>query len=182
MVVVGMGAEEDGEVGAGGEAHDADVGGIDVPVGGVGAGEAHGLLGVFEVRGVGGIVAGVARGLGNAVFDQDAGDANGVEPVAGVGAFAVRYENAIAAAGEDENRGSSVFVVRGIDGERGDGDVGEAGHATAADGVVGGLGGVGFGGGGLGRLGGGVRPERKREGLGLGVGGGEEEGGGEKCQ
>ena len=50
VVVVGVGAEEDGEVGAGGEAHDADVGGVDVPVGGVGAGEAHGLLRVFEIR------------------------------------------------------------------------------------------------------------------------------------
>ena len=56
VVVVGMGAEQDGEVGAGREAHDADVGGIDVPFGGVGAGEAHGLLRVFEVVGVGGIV------------------------------------------------------------------------------------------------------------------------------
>ena len=64
VVVVGVSAEEDGEVGAGGEAHDADVGGVDVPVGGVGAGEAHGLLGVFEVRGVGGIVAGFAVGWG----------------------------------------------------------------------------------------------------------------------
>ena len=90
MVVVGMGAEEDGEVGSGGEAHDADVGGVDVPLAGVGAGEAHGLLGVLEIRGVGGIVAGFSRRLGDAVLDQDAGDAEGVEPVAGVGAFAIR--------------------------------------------------------------------------------------------
>ena len=96
-----MGAEEDGEVGAGGEAHDADVGGVDVPVDGVGAGEAHGLLGVFEVRGVGGIVAGFAVGLGDAVLDEDAGDADGVEPVAGVEALAVPGEDAVAAAGED---------------------------------------------------------------------------------
>jgi hypothetical protein len=76
MVVVGMGAEEDGKVGAGGEAHDADVGGVDMPVGGVGAGEAHGLLRVFEVRGVGGKVSGFTLRLGNAVLDQDAGDAD----------------------------------------------------------------------------------------------------------
>jgi len=179
VVVVGMGAEEDGEVGAGGEAHDTDVGGIDVPFGGVGAGETHGLLGVLEVRGVGGIVAGVAWRLGNAVFDEDAGDADGVEPVAGVGAFAVGYEDAIAAAGKDEDRGAGVLAVGRIDGERGEGDVGEADDAAAADLVVCGLGGVGLGLGGLGRLGCGVRPEREREGSGLGAGGWEQGGGGE---
>ena len=171
VVVVGMGAEEDGEVGAGGEAHDADVGGVEVPFGCVGAGEAHGLLGVFEVRGVGGIVAGFACGLGDSVFDEDAGDADGVEPVAGVGAFAVGDEDAVAAAGEDEDGGAGVLAVGRIDGEGGDGDVGEADDATAADGVVGGLGGVGLGLGGVGRLGGGVGPEGERLGRGLGVGG-----------
>ncbi len=179
VVVVGMGGEEDGEVGAGGEAHDADVGGIDVPLSGVGAGEAHGLLGVFEIRGVGRIVAGVAWGLGNAVLDEDAGDADGVEPVAGVGSFAVGYEDAVAAAGEDEDRGAGVLAVGRIDGEGGDRHVGEADDATAADEVVGGLGGVGFGLGGLGRLGRGVGPEGEGEGNGLGAGGWEQGGGGE---
>ena len=87
-----------------------------LPFGSVGAGEAHGLLGVFEIGGVGGIVAGVAGGLGNAVFDEDAGDADGVEPLAGVGAFAVGDKDAIAAAGKDQRRGSGVLAVRGIDG------------------------------------------------------------------
>ncbi len=182
VVVVGVGAEEDGEVGAGGEAHDADVGWVDVPVGGVGAGEAHGLLRVFEIVGVGGIVAGLACGLGDAIFDEDAGDADGVEPMAGVGAFAVGYDDAVAAAGEDEDRSAGVLAMRRIDGERGDGDVGEAGDAMSADEVVGGLGGVGFWLGGAGRFGGAVRPEGKRDGLGLGVGGCGEEGGEEKCK
>ena len=179
VIVVGMGAEEDGEVGAGGEAHDADVGGVDVPVGGMGAGEAHGLLGVFEIGGVGGIMACVALGLGDAVLDQDAGDADGVEPVAGVESFAVPGENAITSAREDEGCGAGVVVVRRIDGEGWDGDVGDTGSAAAVDEIVGGHGGVGFGGGGLGRLRSGVGPEGEREGLGLGMGRGEEERGGE---
>ena len=169
MVVVGVGAEEDGEVGSGGEAHDADVGGVDVPVGGVGAGEAHGLLGILEVRGVGGIVAGFADGLGDAIFDQDAGDSNGVEPVAGVGAFAIGYKDLVASAGKDEDGGAGALAVGRVDGEGGDGDVGEADDAMAADEAVGGLGEVGLGGGGLGGLGSGVGPEGQGHLLGLRV-------------
>ena len=181
VVVVGVGAEEDGEVGTGGEAHDADVRGVDVPVGGVGAGDAHGLLGVFKVGGVGGIVAGFAAGLGDAVFDEDAGDAEGVEPVAGVETFAVPGEHLVAAAGEDEDGGAGVgaVVARGEDGERGNG-VGEAGGAVAADEAVGGLGEVGLGRGGLGLLGWVVRPERLRGLLGLRMRGGGEHGGEER--
>ena len=107
VVVVGVGAEEDGEVAAGGEADDADAVGVDVPLGGVGAGEAHGLLGVFEVGGVGGVVAGFASGW-DAVFDEQAGHAEGVEPVAGVDAFAVPGEADVASAGKDEGGGAGV--------------------------------------------------------------------------
>ena len=162
VVVVGMGAEEDSEIAAGGEAHDTDAAGVDVPLGGMGAGEAHGLLRVFEVGGVVGIVAGRAFGLGDAVLDEKAGHAEGVEPVAGVETFAVPGEDAVAAAGEDEGGGAVAVVVGGIDGEGGEGDVGEAGGAVAADGIVGGLGDVGFRVGGLGWLGGGVWPEGER--------------------
>ena len=104
--------------------------------------------------------------------------------MAGVGAFAVGDEADIAAAGEDEDRSAGVLAVRGIDGEGGDGDVGETDDAMAADECVGGFGGVGFGVCGAGRLGGAVRPEGKREGLGLRVGGRGECGGeeGEDCE
>jgi len=108
-------------VGAGGEAEDADFARVDVPVGGVGAGEAHGLLRVFEVGGVGGVTA----FFGDAVLDEEAGDADGVEPVADVEAFAVPCEDFVGAAGEDED--GCVGIVaggRGVDGEGGDGDVG----------------------------------------------------------
>ncbi len=168
-------------MGSGGEAEDADAVAIEMPLGGVGAGEAHGLLSIFEIGGVGGIVACIALGLRNAIFDEDAGDADGVEPVAGVGAFAIRYENLIAAAGEDEDRGSGVFAVGRIDGEGGDGDVGEADNAVATEETVSGLGGVSLGGVGLSGLGCGVGPEGKRDWLGLGVGGGGEKRHDEEC-
>ncbi len=159
VVVVGVRAEEDGEVGACGETHDADVGWVDVPLGGVGASEPHGLLSVFKVRGIGGIVAGFADGLGDAVFDENAGDAERGEPVAGVVAFAVHGEDLVAAAREDQGRGTGAVAMRREDGECGNGDVGETLGAVAADEVVGGFGEVGFGRGGLCGLGESVRPE-----------------------
>jgi hypothetical protein len=156
VLVVGMGAEEDGEVGAGGETDDADLGGVDVPIGGVGAREAHGLLGVFEVCGV----VRVTAFFGDAVFDEQAGDTDGVEPVADVEAFAVPGEDLVAAAGKDEDSGVGVVAAgRGIDAEGGNGDIGKTAGGAAADEAVGGLGGVGFGVGGLGRLRCGVGPE-----------------------
>jgi len=170
VVVVRVGAEENGEVGSGGEADDADLGGIDMPLAGVGTGEAHGLLGVFEIGGV----IGVVLFFRDAVFDEQAGDADGVEPIAGVSAFAVPGEADVASAGKDEGGGAGVFVRGGwVDGEGRVSDVGEASGAVAADESVGVFGDVGFGSGGLGGFGGSVGPER--EDLLLGVGGEREE-------
>ncbi len=135
-------------------------------------GEAHGLLCVFEIGGVRGVVAGFAVGLGDAVLDQDAGDADGVEPVAGVGALAIGYKDAITSSREDKNGGPGVLAVRGIDGEAGGGDVGEAHDAMAAKEVVGGFGGVGLGFGGLSGLWRGVGPQRECDWLSLRLGGG----------
>ena len=134
------------------------------------ASEPHGLLSVFEVGGVGGIVARFAVGLGDSVFDEDASEADGVEPVAGVGAFAVRDEDAIAASWKDQDGGAGVWPMWGIDGQGGHGDVGKADDAVAADEVIAWLGGVCFVGGGLRRLGRAVGPEGERDRLGLGVG------------
>jgi hypothetical protein len=177
VVVVGVGAHEDGEIASGGEADDADARGVDVPGGGVGAGDAHGLLRVFEVGEVFGIVA-LFR---DSVLDQKTGDADGVEPLAGVDAFAIPGEADVGAAGEDE-RGCSCVLHgrrRQVDRERGFGDVGEPGGAVSADEGVGGLGDVGFGVGGLGGLGCVVRPEGN-DGLLRGCGsGGEDESSGE---
>ncbi len=161
--VVGVGGEQGGEVAAGGEADDADAGGVEVPVGGVGAGEADGLLGVFEV----GVALRVVR-LGDAVLDEQAGHAEGVQPVAGGGAFLGPGEVGVASAGEDDGCRAVVVVVRRVDGERGDGDVGEAGGDVAGGEAGDGLAAVGLGLGGLWRLGCAVWPEG--EGL-LGAGG-----------
>ena len=156
--VVGVGGHESGEVAAGGEADDADFCGVDVPRFGVNAGEAHRLLRVFEWSEIGGVVA----GGGDAVFDEDAGDVDFEEPVAGGGPFAVPGEADVAAAGEDEG-GGAVRVRGSVDGERGAGDVGEARGAAAVDEAVGGLGDVDLGIGGGGGLGEGVRPEGEGE-------------------
>ncbi len=182
VIVVGMSAEEDGKVGTRGEAHDADVRWVDVPFSGMGPGEAHSLLGVFEVRGVGWIVARFSIGLWNAILDEDAGEPDGVEPMAGIRAFTVGDEDAIASAGKDKDGGAGVGTVRGIDGESGDSDVGEADDAMTADKVIGWLGGVGFWVGGLSGLGCAVGPERERDWLGLSVSGGSEKRCGEKSE
>ena len=135
---VGVGAHEGGEVASGGEADDADFVGVDVPLGGVGAGDADGLLGVLHVLGV----FGEAAAFGDSVFDGDAGDADGVEPVADLGAFEVPSEVVVAAAGEDEDCGSGVVLRgRGVDGDAGLADV------LDADGDLAGIHAVGVGGG-----------------------------------
>jgi hypothetical protein len=79
----------------------------------------RGLLGVLEI----GVGVRVVR-LGNAVLYEEAGDADGVEPVAGVEAFFGPGEMDVASAGEDESSGAGIFYAGGgIDGERGNGDV-----------------------------------------------------------
>ncbi len=123
---------------SGGEAEDADAFGVDVPLGGVGAGDAHGLLGVFEVGGVFREVFFVR----DAVLGEDAGDSDGVKPGADFGAFEVVGEDAVASAREDDY-GCSGVVLRGfVDGEGWVADVGEVGERLAFDEAVGGLGDV----------------------------------------
>ena len=108
-IEVRVGGQGGGEVGSGGEAEDADAIGVDVPVGGVCAGDAHGLLGVFEVFGVGGVVA----GLRDAVLDEHARDADGVEPGADLRTFEVVGEDGVASAGKDEDGGAMGLAVAG---------------------------------------------------------------------
>jgi hypothetical protein len=139
-----------------------------VPLRGALAGEAHGLLRVFEVGDVGGVVA----FFRDAVLDQEAGDADGVEPLAGVRAFAVPCEAGVAAAREDERGDVGVAAGRWqVDAHGGFGDIGEALGALAVEERVRGLGGVGFGFRGLGRLRRAVRPERDDGDLRVGDGG-----------
>ena len=161
-----MSAEDDGEVGSRGEADDADVGGVDVPLGRVGAGEAHGLLGVFEVFGVGGVV-GVFR---DSVFDKYAGHAERVKPVADFGAFDAPGEADVGTAGKDEGGGMGVFCGVGrVNRKRGMGNVGDADGGFAGDHAVFVGGGIEFGAGEVGGLGVAVGPEERGV---LGDGGG----------
>ena len=97
MRIVWVSAEEYGKIGTGGEADDSNVSGVDVPVGGVETGQTHGLLCVFQIGGVGGVVF----LLGDAIFDEQAGHADGVEPAADVDAFAIPSEYLITASRKD---------------------------------------------------------------------------------
>ena len=154
---VGVDAENDGEVGSGGEAEDANAFGVDAPLGGMLAGKAHGLLRVFEVFGLFGEVA-VVR---NAILHQDTGDVDGVEPGADLCAFEIVGEDLVSSAGEDDDCGVAVGCGVGfVHGEGGLADIGETDDLATGDERVGG--GVrvpfrAFGGAGLGRS---VGPER----------------------
>ena len=78
---------------------------IDVPFGGVRADETDGALCVLESgRGFR-----IRAGVGDAIFENDAGDAAVGEPVADFRAFKVHGENVIAAAGEDDDCGAGGF-------------------------------------------------------------------------
>ena len=138
---VGVVAKNYGEVSSGREAEDADAVGIDVPLGGVGTGDAHGLLRVFEVGGVFGVVV----REGDAVLDQNAGHADGVEPGADLGAFEVVGKDAVTSSGKDEDGRSSVRRGRRIDGEAWLADVSEMHQLLSGYERVGGLGDVGLG-------------------------------------
>ncbi len=116
---------------------------IDVPLGGMGADEADGALRVLESGGRFWIWAGV----GDAIFEDDAGDAAGGKPVADFGAFEVDREDVVAAAGEDDDRGAGGFCGGLVESDRGIGDIAETDERFAGDEIVFGGGGVGFGGG-----------------------------------
>lgn len=167
--VVGVRGESYGEMGAGGEAEDADAVAVEMPLGGVGAGDAHGLLGVFEVLHICREVA----FFGDAVLDQDAGDVDGVEPGADLGTLEIVGEDGVSAAGEDNNCGSVGSFGGRVEGEAGFRNVGEPGDPLASGEVVGGLGGVVLGLGDVRGFWGAAGPER--EGLLLGEGEGTKE-------
>jgi hypothetical protein len=158
---VGLGveviAEHGDEMRSRGEAQRADALGIDAPLGGVHAGEAHGLLRVFKILGALGIVAVV----GHAILHENAGDVDAVEPGADLGALEVVGEDPVTAAGKDHDRGAAVLCRIGlVDGQRGLADVGEVDDLPTCDERIGRAGLIALralGRGGLGRA---VRPER----------------------
>ena len=124
-----MGAESGGEMCSGRKAEDADPVRIDVPFRGMLAHDAKGALRVLQ----GGGRFGIRACVGHAIFYEDAGDADGVEPVADLGAFEIDGEDLIASAGKDHHGSAGVLLGWRIEGERGAGDVAEAKDRTSGD-------------------------------------------------
>ena len=102
-----MGAQGGGKVSPGGETEYADAMRVDVPLGGTGADEAEGALGILK-RGGG---FGIRTGIGHAVFDQDAVDAGGVQPIADFGAFEIDGQDAVSAAGKHQDGRAGVVAL-----------------------------------------------------------------------
>lgn len=122
-----------GEVTSGGEAEDADAFGVDLPIIGVCAEESEGALGILKR----GEVSGLTFSGGDAVFEDDAGDSDGVGPLGDFLTFEVHGENGVGSAGADEDGGAGVFGLVGlVDGDGGFGDVGEALDVSAGVGDV----------------------------------------------
>ena len=194
-----------GELGAGGEAHDADLVGVDAPFLGVGADDADGLLGVVNGVDLGNVAVGAQP-----VPEDDGVDAVVVEEGDEVGGLAADVQGPVAAPGDDDDRGAGVdgllhhvdFDGGVVDGDdaadaAGDGlahvvdlghvelvglEVGRARREERHDDAAGqdGLGGIGLAGVG-GRPGYGLgRRERGQRGLRLGDRGGADQGAGEE--
>jgi hypothetical protein len=137
----GVIAEDYDEMPTGREAEDTDAVEVEVPLRGVRAGDAHGLLGILEV---GGVVGKVLLD-GNTVLGEGAVDPDGVEPGTDLGAFEIVGEDAVASAGEDDDGGSSVAGCRcGVKGQGGLADVGEVLERLATYEAIGGFGDIGF--------------------------------------
>ena len=139
---VGLHGGEGGEFATGGEADDADAVGFDVPFGGAGADDAEGAAGVGHGVVLDGV--GAVGFAGEAVFEDESGDAAGLEPFGEGATFMAEAEFFVAAAGADDDGGAG--------GLGGVGEVeGEAGVVDVAD--VGAFEGFGFGGAGFGAWG-----------------------------
>jgi len=83
--------------------------------------------------------------FGDAVFDEDAGHAKRVEPVADFGAFDAPGEADVGPSGKDEGSGTRVlYGVGRVDGEAGLADVGDADRGPAGDHAIFVGSGVGF--------------------------------------
>ena len=76
---VGLHGGEGSEFATGGETHDADAVGVDVPFGGAGANDAEGAAGVGHGVVLDGV--GAVGFAGEAVFEDEGGDAPGLEPL-----------------------------------------------------------------------------------------------------
>src|ERR1700723_4079529 len=95
-----MRADGRGKMAAGGKAENADALGINAPLPGMLAYQAHGALRVLE--GLDGFRIGAAPG--HPILEQHASNAFGREPVATFRAFEINGENTVTAAGKNNHR------------------------------------------------------------------------------
>ena len=79
---------------------------------------------------------GIRSGIGDAIFDQEAGNAHGVEPTAYFGAFEIDGQDAVRASREDDNRGSGVLALRRVKGDCRLGHIAQADDWLACNHVV----------------------------------------------
>src|SRR5262249_16838013 len=109
----------------GGEADDADALGVDAPLLGLAADQADGPLGVLQ-RPAGRLAPGVVGAARHAVFQDDAGDAERVQPGGDLLALELPEQVPVAATGADEDGRADVPVLRGaVDGQGRRADVGD---------------------------------------------------------
>jgi hypothetical protein len=136
-----MVAEDDDKVGSGRKSQNSDAIWFEMPLRRVGTCDAHGLLGVFEVRGI------VRETLfhGNAVFDESTVDSDGVEPGADFGAFEIVRQDAVPSAGKDDDGGPGVVGRRRrVKAQRRLADIREVRERSALNKAIGRFGDVGF--------------------------------------
>ena len=108
-----MGAEGGSEMRSCGEAEDADAIRIDVPFDRMRANNAEGALGVLEsCRGFW-----IGSGVGNAIFNENAGDTGGGQPIADFRALEVDGEDAIGSSRENDDGCAGAFIFRRIERE-----------------------------------------------------------------
>src|SRR5579871_1212287 len=111
--LIEMCAECYSEMAPGGKAQHSDTIGVNMPLGGVTSNQAQRPLRILKSQGR----LGIGSGARYTIFDQNAGDAGGSEPVADLGAFQVGDENVVAASGKNDNRRPGVFSSWRVQGE-----------------------------------------------------------------
>ena len=140
--IVELTGGDSGQMTARGEAKDADAMRINFPFGGVKSGQAKSALGVLER---GDIKFLIWAGGGNAVFEQHAGHADGIQPIANFRAFEVPGQNGITASGTNDDGRSGVFIRgRRKNGDRRRGNVRQTNDGFARDQVFARFGNVHF--------------------------------------
>ena len=107
---VELGGGGGGEMATGGETHDTNLAGVDVPLGGAVAHGPKRAVRVHERGQMRDLVAGVLR---QTVFEHDAGNTDGVEPLRGLNSLPVVGEHSIATAWANDHRLAGGFPFGG---------------------------------------------------------------------